>query len=110
METRFAFVSVVIFTTLGETRFTTEEKLPYSRAPRLTSWRSRLTSTEAFALTLAAGTLESVRAVTFDDCAPAANAPARASTPAAQRPFRRLNREVCVFMVFKIWAEDATPG
>src|SRR3954466_12591631 len=96
IETRFAFVSVVIFTTLGETRFTTEEKLAFSSAPRLTTCVSRFTSTAGLLLVL-------------PDCAPAANAPARASAPEAQRAFRRLEWRRDVFMVEELWPEDAIP-
>src|SRR6187549_4272277 len=72
-----ALVLVVIFTTLGATLLTTLEKLPVSSGPRFTGCESRFTSTAG---------LESA----LTDCAPAANAPARASAPAAQRAFRRL--------------------
>src|SRR5436190_8546885 len=82
--TRFALVEVVIFTTLGATRFTTLEKLLASTGPRVTGCGSRLTATAL-----------------LEDCAPAANAPARASAPAAQRAFRRLKRDVAVFMMVK---------
>src|SRR5436853_247940 len=40
-----ALISVVILTTLGETRFTTAEKLEASIGPRLTGEASRLIST-----------------------------------------------------------------
>src|SRR5688572_19545876 len=85
-----ALVLVVILTTLGATRLTTLEKLPVSSGPRLTGWESRFTSTAGLEL---------------EDCAPAANAPARASAPAAQRAFRRLKSWDCEFMWLTVAAK-----
>src|SRR5688572_20129883 len=95
--TRRALVLVVILTTLGATRLTTLEKLPVSSGPRLTGCESRFTSTAGFEFELA-------------DCAPAANAPAMASVPAAQRAFRRLKSDEFEFMVVIDCWEDAIPS